>query len=310
MQLSSPIESAQLTKIHSDDEVSNAETPKENVDDEQTEDVFKDAISVEVTDDSIADKDTQQQPVHIEESIEASTDSKIESEPPAEADTLIAANDGSVCVFCDVEVGQATLSIDAFDLDITLGSSIAYDLKPFTSDILDLLKPESGPYTVNVPIPILPPGSSTNSTKDEAILPAEAVCSVTLKLEYQPAEKDKRDLLFEKLASANEKKTAAIEVLRELTQVAAKYKTTTKEESKKGGDVSKPLIKPGFLNKEKPKPEDTNFLKKVTLWYERNLGPASIVGQLVPMAKNYVLFFGFIAIAHYRGHSIALPAPV
>ena len=99
MQLSSPIESAQLTKIHSDDEVSNAETPKENVDDEQTEDVFKDAISVEVTDDSIADKDTQQQPVHIEESIEASTDSKIESEPLSEADTLIAANDGSVCVF-------------------------------------------------------------------------------------------------------------------------------------------------------------------------------------------------------------------
>jgi len=42
-----------------------------------------------------------------------------------------------VANFCGVETGQATLTVSAFDADIPLGNSKAYDVAAFTNQLLD-----------------------------------------------------------------------------------------------------------------------------------------------------------------------------
>jgi hypothetical protein len=71
--------------------------------------------------------------------------------------------------------------------------------------------------------------------------------------------------------------------------------------------LSKPSLKPGFLNKKK---KETTRMQKL---YERTLGPASMLRKgwgAVCFGKNYFIFFGAISFFHFKGQMLALPPPV
>lgn len=249
---------------------------------EQTDDEESDGVQVDVSSDVVTD-----------------VDSAIDSESKT---TIPPNNEGSVITFRGVETGQATLSVEAMDADIPLGSSAAYDLAPYTSQLLNAMDRDSNVYTMDMQVAILPSGGGSG-TQDDTTLAPEAVCTVTLRLEYCPSPKDKREELYELLDKAGEKKSAAVEMLRQAAMAAARTRSSATDQT---GVVSKPAVKPGFLNK-KEKPKE---ISSVVAFYERNLGPNSPLRRLLPVAKNYILFFGFIALSHFKGQFLGLPKPV
>lgn len=210
--------------------------------------------------------------------------------PPAN-DKGVDDNVGAFVTFKGVETGQATLSIEATDADIPLGSSSAYDLAPYTSRLLDAMSPTSEVYSASLQVPILAP----NSTNEDPI------CSVYLKLSYTPSSKDKREELFELLNKVNENKAVAIEKLRQ--SAMAKVKAGTEQQI----TVAKPAVKPGFLNK---KGKEVVEEKGIVAWYKKFLGPNSMIRTFLPVAKNYIIFFGFVAFSHFKGQVLTLPPPV
>jgi hypothetical protein len=219
-------------------------------------------------------------------------------------------NEGSIITFRGVETGQATLSVEAMDADIPLGSSTAYDLAPYTSQLLDAMDRDSETYTMEMPVAILPSTTSDSGTHDDTVPAAEAVCTVTLKLEYQPSAKDKREELYELLNKASEKKSVAVEKLRQSAMAAARARATSSggADSSSSSVVTKPAVKPGFLNKKQnDKPKEVS---RIVTFYENNLGPNSPLRRYLPVAKNYIIFFGFLAFSHFKGHLLALPQPV
>lgn len=294
LQLSSPVETAELTKVLNTN--INDGDEKKDIDSIDTNNVAEnDAEGNEKA------STTSTEEISSEPAADATSDSK-----PAGIETATVSSDedipespGSIVTFSGVETGQATLSVEAMDLDIPLGSSIAYDLAPFTSQLLDPMGLESDDwYSADLPIAILPAGSNP-----EKSLIAEAVCTVTLKLSYQPSVKDKREGLYELLNKASEKKAAAVEKLRQSAMDAARSRSASKGTTV---TVSKPAVKPGFLNK-KEKAKETS---RIMAWYDTNLGPNSLLRRYLPIAKNYILFFAFLTFSHFKGHILALPQPV
>lgn len=143
---------------------------------------------------------------------------------------------------------------------------------------------------------------SSNASTDET-----PICTVTLKIEYEPSAKDQRDKLYDMLNSASKRKAAAIDKLR---KSAAEVSRATKASPSKAADAksgSSPnkAVKAGFLNK-KAKKED-GFLKRM---YNKTIGPSSMLRIIFPIAKNYVIFFGAAVLMHFKGQELALPPPV
>jgi hypothetical protein len=189
-------------------------------------------------------------------------------------------------------MGQATLTATASDTDIPLGSSISYDLAELIQ--MDVMEPVSE-YVNDLSVAILPEG--TDSGPDALV--TETVCTVSLKLTYRPSPKDQREELYEILNKATQRKAKALEKLKQMAAAQARSQGPSSADANK-----KPAMQSGFLNKPK---KQTHFLVQ---WYNKHLGPASIVRAVLPIAKNYIIFFGAVGFFHFKGQMLALPPPV
>ena len=100
---------------------------------------------------------------------------------------------------------------------------------------------------------------------------------------------------------------AAIESLRKNAGLVNRAKAS-EADSIKGGELTKsnPAVKSGFLNKSKTE-KTTPFYKR---WYDKTIGPKSMLWVVGPIAKNYIIFVGISLFIHYKGDLLALPPPV
>jgi hypothetical protein len=197
-------------------------------------------------------------------------------------------------VFHAVDTSTSTLTVSAVDADIPLGSSISYDL----STIIAVDNASGNPVEVELPVAILP----ANAQEGDVV--TEPVCTLTLRLSFQPSVKDQRDQLYEKLNVETRQKAAAVEELRQVALAASR------QQMQQGGVVQKPpAVSSGFLNSRSPE-KPKGVLSKMTQWYNRTLGPDSLLRRTFPIAKNYLIFFGAVGLFHFRGQHLALPPPV
>lgn len=188
--------------------------------------------------------------------------------------------------FRGVETGQATLTISAHDVDIPLGSS-THDLGPITKfDAMDT-KEE---YVTELDVDIEPDGGG------------DAVCKVVLRICYIPSKKDRREELYEVLNKTTQRKAQAVEKLRRAAVSAARSGPSSPSAMTTRSAAS-PAVKSGFLNKKKEP-------SKIMAFYDKHLGPNSILRRVMPIAKNYVIFFTFATFMHFKGQLLSLPPPV
>ncbi|GFH55986.1 hypothetical protein CTEN210_12462 [Chaetoceros tenuissimus] len=129
-------------------------------------------------------------------------------------------------------------------------------------------------------------------TSGKPLLPT---CVATFRIEYKPSMKDEKDKLYEQLNQASKKKAAAVDKLR---KSAAALNRAAPAPPKKDAKS----IKGGFLNKKAKKKE--SFIIR---WYNKTIGPNSLVRRVFPVAKNYIIFFGGVALMHFQGQQLALP---
>ena len=146
---------------------------------------------------------------------------------------------------------------------------------------------------------------STAETKEEASDETTLeipICTVTLSVEFNSSKKDQMDAFYELLNTATKRKAAAIDNLRK--SASAVGRTSTAPAQTEVASKVKSAVKSGFLNKKK---KEAGFFKKM---YEKTIGPQSLLRMTFPILKNYCLFFGAVALMHYRGNDLALPPPV
>lgn len=200
-------------------------------------------------------------------------------------------------VFHAVDTSTSTMTVSAVDVDIPLGSSISYDL----STIIAVDNAAGKPIEVELPVAILP-----SDTENQGVV-SEAVCTLTLRLSFQPSVKDQRDKLYEKLNVETRKKATAVEELRQVALAASRQQM----QQGGGGVVQKsPAVSSGFLNRSSTPEKPKGLFGKMTQWYNRTLGPDSLMRRGFPIAKNYLIFFGAVGLFHFRGQHLALPPPV
>jgi len=154
--------------------------------------------------------------------------------------------------------------------------------------------------------------TTTPTTTPKLQLP---LYTLTVQLEYTPSPNDKRDALYEKLNEVSKRKVAAIDSLRKnaalvnRAKAAASAASSSTAVTTKSADKKSPAVRAGFLNK---KTEETTappppFWKR---WYEKTIGPKSMLWVVGPVAKNYVIFVGVSLFIHFKGDLLALPPPV
>ena len=214
----------------------------------------------------------------------------------------------NIAVFSGVEASVATLNVTAKDADIELGVSTLYDVAPLCP--VDAMAPKPQ-YVTELAVAIVAEKAEEefkDSKEDltesasEDVEVVQPICTVTLRVTYKPSSKDLKEELYDLLNKASQKKAKAIEQLRQSAVVASRAApsgemTTAKSRS--------PAVKAGFLNKKKKEPS------KLKAWYDSNLGPNSMLrASILPISKNYIIFFGTIALFHFQGHQLAIPAPV
>lgn len=233
---------------------------------------------------------------------------------PTNAD---AAPESSTAVFQGVETAVATLVVSASDADIPLGSSAPHDLAPLCSvNAMDLQEK----YETELPIAIVSDDQvakkDTNEAKDveedkeKTEVTIQPICTVTLKVTYKPSPKDQKEELYELLNKTSQRKATALENLRKISMALARVggDPSSKSSSTNNGSLTKPAVRPGFLNK-KNKKEPTKMEK----FYEQTFGPNSMLRKglgLLVFAKDYVIFIGAVSFFHFKGQTLALPAPV
>lgn len=130
-------------------------------------------------------------------------------------------------------------------------------------------------------------------------------CILHFKIEYNASVNDQKLILSEKYNAAVARQAVAVEKLRKIA-ISARRAQMAAAASSGTSENKKPAVKPGFLDK-KPNKKEPMFLVR---WYEKTIGPKSLLRQVYPIAKNYVLFFAGIFLMHYQGHQLALPPPV
>jgi hypothetical protein len=131
-------------------------------------------------------------------------------------------------------------------------------------------------------------------------------CTLSVHLEYSPSLNDKRDTLYEQLNEVSKRKAAAIELLRKSATAVNRAKM---EEASASDEKKNTVVKSGFLNKAKAGKTAAapSFWKR---WYDKTIGPKSMIWIVGPIAKNYVIFFAVSAFFHYKGDLLAIPPPV
>ena len=133
--------------------------------------------------------------------------------------------------------------------------------------------------------------------------------TLTIQLEYTPSSNDLRDSLYEALNEVSKRKVAAIESLRKNAGLVNRAKASEASASGGSGEVVKspgPAVKAGFLNK-KPSEAAQPFWKR---WYNKTIGPQSMLWVVGPITKNYIIFAGVSLFIHWKGDLLALPAPL
>ncbi len=130
-------------------------------------------------------------------------------------------------------------------------------------------------------------------------------CILHLKIEYNASVNDQKLILSEKYNAAVARQAVAVEKLRKIA-ISARRAQIAAAASSGASENNNPAVKPGFLDK-KPKKKEPMFIVR---WYEKTIGPKSLLRQVYPIAKNYVLFFAGVVLMHYQGHQLALPPPV
>jgi len=242
--------------------------------------------------------------------------------------------DVSKIEFDSVDVDIATLSIRLLDNDVQLGTSDALDVSEWCSfdamecstinakEIEVQIMPEykaSSPSSGSDSVVVVDtntdeedvnkehiPQASTPS-KSEATIP---LCSITLCVEYHPSQADISDGLYTLLNKASKSKSSAIE---ELRKKAVDISRSTDATAISSADLSTPeevssaVVKSGFLNKSKKKNTTNGFFTK---WYHKTVGPKSTFRLMFPIFQNYCLFFGVVALMHFKGDFLEIPAPV
>jgi hypothetical protein len=209
-------------------------------------------------------------------------------------------------VFRGVETGQATLVCSAFDQDIPLGTSQPCDLAPLCK--VSVMEAAQESYETIVPVPLFATGDSS-----ETDIP---ICTATLKFVFVPSKKDRREELYELLNQCSQRKAAAVEKLRQSAVAASRQQmvvsegnssnNTSSNSNSNNSVVSKPAVRPGFLNKPIKKESS-----KIVKLYRTYLGPDSLMRTILwPTAQNYIIFSSFCLFMHYKGPILALPAPV
>jgi len=128
------------------------------------------------------------------------------------------------------------------------------------------------------------------------------ICTLSVQLEYTPSLDDQRDTLYERLNEVSKRKVAAIESLRKNATAVSRSRAAAQT-----GSVPDRAVKAGFLNKAKNATVPPPFWKR---WYEKTIGPKSMLWVVGPVAKNYIIFAGVSVLIHYRGDLLALPPPV
>lgn len=251
---------------------------------------------------------------------------------PVEEGTLTAIADttaenpveGSTYEFKGVEVNNATLTVFAKDVEIPLGESAPHDMAPLCKlDPLDVKET----YVTELPIAIVPEGSTSKSSteaaaeeskqedggveeskEDPEVTPIQPICTITLQITYKPSPKDQREQLYHLLNETSQRKATALENLRKLSMAMTRAgDSPTKAAASAGGTLTKPSVKPGFLNKKKKEP---TRLEQI---YERTFGPNSILRKSLAIAlisRNYLIFFGAVGFMHFKGQLLSLPPPV
>lgn len=273
--------------------------------------------------------------IHLSSPIEERTITKL-------FDPLDPTAEGGIVTFEQLETSNALLTIEAFssngedDTLVKVGTSAAHDLLPLCQDI-DV---NGDKISSTVEIAIVSESSAESSgqptleskesdewedaveeeknddpgaTKESDAQPPTTtkgtklelpLCTLSVQLEYTPSANDKRDSLYEKLNDVSKRKAAAIEKLRQSAAAVNRAKISESDEVKgKGGNA----VKAGFLNKSKPEAKAVPFWKR---WYEKTVGPQSVLWLVGPIAKNYVIFIGCSVFFHYKGDLLALPPPV
>lgn len=140
-------------------------------------------------------------------------------------------------------------------------------------------------------------------------------CVINFRFEYISSSKDQRDELYDMLNKASKKKAMAINKLRESAKAINRAKVAEASTggvmttASGGGAASQrsAAVRAGFLNKKDGKKKEPMALVR---WYQKVFGPQSILRAVYPIAKNYVLFFGAVALMHFQGHNLALAPPV
>lgn len=124
-----------------------------------------------------------------------------------------------------------------------------------------------------------------------------AICTVTFNVTYKPSAKDQREELYELLNKASEKKSKYVAEMQQAAKLAHR-----------AAPASTAAVKSGFLNKgtAAKKNEPSKWMQ----FYEKNLGPQSLLRTIFPVAKNYLIFFGAVILFHFKGQELALPPPV
>jgi len=230
--------------------------------------------------------------------------------------------DGGKVTFTGVETSVATLSVEAKDADVPLGSCAnPIEIAPLC--ILDDPKKPKDEYVTDIPIAIVAAkaADATGEEKDPTVVAAEpVVCSVTLKVTYKPSPKDQREELYDLLNKTSQRKAEALAELRSLSMKQGGSSSAGKESSSTAVTKSS-SVKPGFLNKGGggiSKKDDENgdgkgLLSTVKKWYGRVTGPDSIARKAAfwtVATKDFWIFFGAVGLFHYRGNVLALPPPV
>jgi len=132
------------------------------------------------------------------------------------------------------------------------------------------------------------------------------ICTVTLRLTFKPSAKDKKEELYEELNKASQRKGQAIDRLRKNATAVSR---AAPPPSAAGADKN-PAVKSGFLNKKTTETAAAAKPNPIVAFYEKVLGPQSLVRAIFPVVKNYIIFFGCAAFIQFKGHMLALPPPV
>lgn len=300
--------------------VVDAEEEKNEDEEEETkEQETSDEIEITETDDEFQDaKSEEEESKTPEEENVAENNTSDAKAAGGDSEAIEEGNEG------DVDTGDAEENADADgansasenDADDS-GNAVESDAKDEEAKSSEDNAPEAveetfednTAETVEETLEVAAESSEETTTTEEA--PAESkaepsvlvpTCVVQMRVEFNSSIKDQKDELYDLLNKASKRKALAVDKLRK--SAAALNRSKPAEQAalvKKDGKV----VKAGFLNKQPVKKD--MFLVR---WYNKTLGPNSFARNAFPIAKNYILFFGGVALMHFQGQQLALPPPV